>query len=152
MLDLVVRLHLGCYFSTLDLASGYWQIPMEKDSKEKTAFITDSGLYQFNVMSFGLTNAPATFQRYMDAVLAGLKWNSILVYLDDIIIFSPSFEQHVLDLRAVFVRLQNANLRLKASKCMFCKNQIKYLGHIISADGIQMDPAKIKEPSTYLQF
>ena len=72
--------------------SGYWQIKVHPNDKEKTAFVCDDGLFEFNVMPFGLTNAVATFQRYMDAVLAGLKWNQLLVYIDDIIIFSKSFE------------------------------------------------------------
>ncbi len=90
---------------------GYWQIAMDPDSKEKTAFITDGCLYEFNVMPFGLNNAPATFQRFMDATLAGLKWNCLLVYLDDIIVFSSSFDQHVHDLREIFSRLREANIQ-----------------------------------------
>jgi len=81
-------------------------------SKEKTAFSTDSGLYEFNVMPFGLCNAPATFQRFMDATMAGLKWKTLLVYMDDIIVFSSTFAEHLVDLEGVFLRLQEANLTL----------------------------------------
>jgi hypothetical protein len=87
------------FFSSLDLNAYYWQIPMVEDDKEKTAFVTSEGLYVFNVMPFGLTNAPATSQRLMDAVFAGLKWKNLLVYLDDIIVFASSFEDHVRDLK-----------------------------------------------------
>ena len=85
------------YFSSFDLASGYWQIPMSPQDQEKTAFISHTGLVEFTVMPFGLCNAPATFQRFMDITLAGLKWKSCIVYFDDIIVFSPTFEQHLLD-------------------------------------------------------
>ena len=117
---------------------------MDKDSIEKTAFITDSGLYEFLVMPFGLSNAPATFQRYMDAVLAGLKWTCLLVYIDDIIIFSPTFEDHLRDLREVLTRLRNSNLSLNPEKCAVCKEKLNYLGHVVSAEGIEADPVKIK--------
>ena len=90
--DSLAALQRGKFFSSLDLFAGYWQIPMHEASKEKTAFVCGDGLFEFNVMPFGLCNAPATFQRFMDVVLAGLKWQSLLVYLDDIIIFSPSAE------------------------------------------------------------
>ena len=91
--DALDAMHGAAYFSTLDLASGYWQVEMDPNDREKTAFICDQGLFEFNVMPFGLCNAPATFQRLMDAVLAGLKWTTCLVYLDDIIIFSKTFER-----------------------------------------------------------
>lgn len=120
------------WFTTLDLASGYFQIPMDEDSKEKTAFITYEGQYQYNFMSFGLVNAPSTFQRCMDAVLAGLKWNCVQIYLDDTIIASPTFEQHLEDIVAVLTRFENAGFKLKSSKCHFCCNEVEYLGHLIS--------------------
>jgi hypothetical protein len=107
------------YFTTLDLASGYWQIELEEKDKPKTAFITPEGLFEFNVMPFGLTNAPATFQRTMNTILSGLTWLNCLVYLDDIIIFSHSFEQHIKNIEEVFERLCQAGLKLKLSKCHF---------------------------------
>jgi hypothetical protein len=130
-------LQKGKYFSTLDLFAGYWQIPLEEISKDKTAFSTDSGLYEFNVTPFGLCNAPATFQRFMDATMAGLKWKTLLVYMDDIIVFSSTFAEHLVNLEDVFLRLQEANLTLNLDKCSFFKQKIKYWGHSISTEGIQ---------------
>ena len=119
--DTLDALQEAKFVSTLDLRSGYWQVEMDKESKEKTAFITHKGHYEFNVMPYGLTNAPATFQRLMDIVLAGLKWQCCLVYIDDVVIYSPTFEQHLVDLEKVFQALSDAQLTLKASKCCFCR-------------------------------
>ena len=131
-------------FSTLDLASGYWQVEMSPSDREKTAFATRSGLYEFNVMPFGLTGAPGTFQRLMEAVLAGLQYDICLIYLDDIIIFSKTFEEHMKRLEEIFGRLREANLKIKPQKCHFFCSSLKYLGHIISSEGVQTDPAKIQ--------
>jgi transposase InsO family protein len=131
------------FFSTLDLRSGYFQVELHPDDAEKTAFVTRSGHYEFTVLSMGLANAPSQFQRLMDLVLSGLVWESCLVYLDDVIIFSKTFEQHLDRLDAVFSRLASANLLLKASKCqLFCES-VKFLGHIVSRQGIAADPAKL---------
>ncbi|CAF3259695.1 unnamed protein product [Rotaria socialis] len=124
---------------------------MDKDARQKTAFVTHKGLFEFNVMPFGLTNAPATFQRLMDIVLAGLKWQCCLVYIDDVVIFSPTFEQHMTDLERVFQALQSANLTLKASKCQFCRREMRYLGHIITQNGIKPDPDLIKSVTNFPQ-
>ena len=142
--DTLDSLQEAKFVSTLDLRSGYWQVEMEKESRERTAFVTHKGLFEFNVMPFGLTNAPATFQRLMDIVLAGLKWQCCLVYIDDVVIYSPTFEQHVKDLEKVFEALKAANLTLKASKCQFCRQEMRYLGHIITQNGIKPDPELIK--------
>jgi hypothetical protein len=141
--DSLATLSGNKYFSGLDLFNGYWQIPMAEADKDKTAFITDDGLFEFNVMPFGLTNAPATFQRYMDAILAGLKWNSLLVYIDDIIIFSKTFEDHLHDLEVVLDRLILHNLQLKSSKCHLFQTTLTYLGYVVSENGISPDPAKL---------
>ena len=102
------------YFTTLDLASGYWQVPMEVASQEKTAFITHCGLYEFKKMPFGLVNAPATFQRLMELVLAGLARN-----LDDVLVFGKTLEEHIQNLTSVLTRIRRAGLKLKPKKCMF---------------------------------
>ena len=132
------------FFTTLDLASGYWQVELEEEDKEKTAFTTPQGLFEFNVMPFGLTNAPATFQRLMECVLAGLTPEHSLIYLDDIIIFSATFQEHLNRLRGVLDRLLRAGLRLKTSKCQFARKEVRYLGHIVSEHGIYPDPQKIE--------
>lgn len=142
--DYLSVLHNASWFSTFDLTSGYWQIPMSPEDQDKTAFVTHNGLYEFKVMPFGLCNAPATFQRFMDIVLAGIKWKTLLVYLDDIIVFSKNFDDHLTDLKELFNRLREHNIRLKASKCHLCKHEISYLGHVVNADGIHPDPAKIE--------
>lgn len=131
------------YFSSIDLRSGYWQIPMHESDKEKTAFSTPDGLYEFNVMPFGLCNAPATFERLMDTVLRGLKWRTCLCYLDDVVIFSSTFPQHLERLNEVLTCLANAGLQLNTKKCRFASKTIKVLGHVVSKEGIQPDPDKI---------
>ena len=132
------------WFSTLDLASGYWQVELNPADREKTAFITPFGLHQFRVMPFGLCNAPSTFQRLMEHVLAGLHWTSCLVYLDDIIIFSKTLEDHLQQLREVFEHLEKAGLKIKPTKCCLLRKSVRYLGHIISEKGVQTDPDKTR--------
>ena len=129
-------------FSTLDLASGYWQVELTEEAREKTAFCTTEGLYEFKVMPFGLCNAPATFQRLMDVVLSGLQWTSCMVYLDDIIVMGRTFAEHVYNLEEVFRRIREAGLKIKPDKCFFLKDKVKYLGHIVSKEGIEADPEK----------
>lgn len=133
------------WFSTLDAASGYWQIGMNPADIPKTAFTTYQGLYEFQRMAFGLQTAPATYQRMMDTVLAGLKWKCLAVYIDDIIIHSPTFEQHLLDIAATFHRLYEANIQIKSSKCVFLAKEVKYLGHLVGRDGLRANPEKIKK-------
>ncbi|KAL5473550.1 hypothetical protein EMCRGX_G028043 [Ephydatia muelleri] len=129
-------------FTTLDLASGYWQVEVAEEDQPKTAFTTPEGLFQFRVMPFGLCNAPATFQRLMDRVLGGLKWSSCLVYLDDIIIVGTSFSEHLRNLAGVLQRLRQAGLKLKPSKCKWCQKSVTFLGHIVSEEGVAADPSK----------
>ncbi|KAL5516149.1 hypothetical protein EMCRGX_G001420 [Ephydatia muelleri] len=132
------------WFSSLDLASGYWQVEVCPEDREKTAFVTPYGLFQFRVMPFGLTNAPATFQRLMEEVLSGLHWTTCLVYLNDILIFSATIEDHLVRLRDVLDRLKNAGLKIKPSKCHLMRKSIKYLGHVVSEHGIKTDPEKTR--------
>lgn len=137
------------YFTTMDLASGYWQVAMDSLDRDKTAFVTRSGLYQYLVMPFGLTNAPSTFQRLMNLVLAGLTWKHCLVYIDDIIVFSPTFDQHITDLEDVLKRLSEAGLRAKLSKCHFAQAEVGFLGHIVGVHGVRPDPDKISAISNW---
>lgn len=136
-------------FTVLDLASGFWQIPLDRDSRAKTAFTSHSGNYQFKKLPFGLMNAPVSFQMVMTQVLRGLTWKFALVYVDDIIIFSPDFDTHLKHLSAVFDRLRGANLKLKPQKCHFAAKEVTYLGHVISKNGIQVNPAKTAVIQTF---
>lgn len=132
------------WFSTLDLNAGYWQVELDPEDKKKTAFVTRQGLYEFNVMPFGLCNAPATFERLMETVLAGLQWQICLIYLDDIIVYGKTFDDMLQNLELVFEKLLAAGLKLKARKCSLFARQVKYLGHIISEQGIETDPEKVE--------
>ena len=132
------------YFSTLDLKSGYWQVEVKEADKAKTAFQVGSlGFYECNRMPFGLCNAPATFQRLMERCMGDLNLRDCLIYLDDIIIFSTTFEEHLERLQAVFARLQDHNLKLKPVKCKLFRRKVSYLGHVVSEAGIHTDPNKI---------
>ena len=140
--DLLDALHGAKWFSTLDLKSGYWQVPIAEQDKEKTAFRTSSvQLFEFNQVPFGLCNAPATFSRLMDRVLAGLHWETCLFYLDDIIVFSSTWEEHLARLCEVFERLRHAKLKLGASKCTFAAKEVSYLGHRVTEEGLLPDPS-----------
>ena len=130
------------YFTSMDLASGYWQIEINESDKEKTAFTCAMGLFEFNVMPFGLCNAPATFQRLMDEVIADMDWRVGSDYIDDLIIGSLTFEEHCGDLIKVLERLSLYGLTVKLSKCHFFKQKLIYLGHEISNEGIRPNPAK----------
>ena len=138
--DLLDMLHGTQWFTTLDLKSGYWQVPIQESDKAKTAFRTSSGqLYEFNQVPFGLYNAPATFSHLIDCVLTGLHWETCLFYLTDIIVFSSSWEEHLACLRQVFERLRHANLKLGAEKCTFAEKEVSYLGHRVTAEGLFHD-------------
>jgi len=147
--DTIDALHGAQFFSTLDLFSGYWQIEIDENDKHKTAFVCEFGQYEFNRMPFGLTNAPATFQRLMNKILKPVLYQSTLVYLDDIIVFSKSIDEHIDALETVFKLLAEAGLKLKLKKCEFFKNKINYLGHIVSNEGVAPDETKIKSILEY---
>ncbi|UYV71117.1 K02A2.6-like, partial [Cordylochernes scorpioides] len=132
------------FYSSMDLQSGYWQIDVEESDREKTAFITPDGLYEFKVMPFGLCNAPATFERMIDNLLKGLKWTICLCYLDDIIVFSDGFEEHLRRLQLVLNCLKKAGLCLNSKKCKFGAKTITVLGHEVSENGIRPDQEKIR--------
>ena len=125
--DILETLAGSQLFSILDLASGYWQVEVKPEDREKTAFITSEGLYEFNVLPFGLCNGPATFQRLMNILLAGIQWHDCLVYLDDIIVLGRSFDEHLKNLAKVFQRLREANLKLQVKKCVFGRETVKFL-------------------------
>ena len=132
-------------FSTLDLKAGYWQVEMAEECKAYTAFTCGPlGFYECDTMPFGATNAPATFQRLMHDCLGELNMNWCIVYLDDIIIFSDTKEEHLKRLEAVFQKLCAAGVKLKPSKCFFFREEIEYLGHVLSGKGISTNPKKIE--------
>ena len=137
------------WFSTLDMVSGYWQVEVGEQDREKTAFCTPYGLYEFNVMPFGLCNGPATFQRLMDLVLAGLQMTHCLVYIDDVIVVGRSFDEHLCNIRDVFNRVKGAGLKLKPSKCVFFREKVFYLGHEVSREGVATDPRKIDQVASW---
>ena len=132
------------YFTSLDLDSAFWQIPLEVKSREKTAFVAGNKLYQFKVMPFGLANAPGSFQRLMEVILNGLTWHHCLVYLDDVIIFSNNFDTHLCMLNEVLDRFINANLKLQPVKCQFGMDELNYLGFKISKFGVSPNPHKVE--------
>lgn len=143
--DILTYLGDSKYFTTLDMFSGYWQVEIEEESKQYTAFIAQGhGLYEFNVLSFGLCNAPATFQHLADQVFDGMKWRDVLIYLDDIVVFSRTWEEHLEKLERVFKRLREAGLTLKPSKCIYAKPEVKLLGHVVSKEGIAPDEEKLR--------
>ena len=127
--DILDSLGNAKYFSTLDLRNGYWQISIDPKYRPKSAFVTSSGLFEFNRMSFGLTTAPATFQRAMEIVLAELNFDSCLCYLDDVICFRRSMQEHNNRLQAVLERFRDHNLRVKLCKCQFAATEVSFLGH-----------------------
>lgn len=141
--DLLHSTSQAVYITTLDLRSGYHQIPVKEEDKNKTAFTTSFGTFRYNVMPFGLRTAPATFQRLIERFRSGLPHISMLAYLDDIIIMSPTFEKHLKDLDDVFQRLKLFKLHVNRAKCVFSTDQVKYLGHMINKDGFSPCPSKI---------
>lgn len=132
------------YFTCLDMASGYHQISIHPNDKEKTAFSTDKGHYEFNRMCFGLKGAPATFQRLMNRVLQGINGYRTFVYLDDIIVVSSTLQEHIKQLREVFTRLRRFNLQLQPPKCEFMRHEVNYLGHVITKEGVKPDIKKVE--------
>lgn len=131
-------------FSSLDLTAGYFQVAMGEQDQEKTAVPTPFGLHQWTRMPFGLCNAPAMFQRLMGAVLGDLVFEVLLVYLDDVLVFSSDLDSHCEKLDLVFGRLREHGLKLKPRKCFLFRTEVKFLGHVVSASGVQVDEEKVK--------
>lgn len=131
------------YRSSMDLISGYWQVALHKEDKEKTTFSVGSGLYKFNVMPFGLTNVLASFQWNMEALLGGLTWSCCLIYIDNIIIYSQTFKEHLTHLQAIFNHLQQGWMYLKSSKCIFFHQELPFLRHLLMKEGLKLDPTKV---------
>jgi len=142
MHDALQSLGTSKVFSTLDLASGFWQVPVDPKSRQKTALTCRAGVFAFNVMPFGLKNAPAVFQNLMSRVLGDLQWK-IALFMSTVIIFSPTFKQHLLDVATVLDALRKANLSVKMSKCQFGQSQVRYSGFLATAEGIKPCPEKV---------
>ena len=132
------------YFTTLDLASGYHQVLVREEDRCKTAFSTGIGHYEFVRMPFGLTGAPATFQRIMNCILSGLQGKDCFVYLDDIAIHARNLKEHELKLQRVLQVLRDSNLKVQTEKCQFLRKEVVYLGHVCSEKGVLPDPGKVK--------
>jgi hypothetical protein len=144
-IDDMLKTLSGCqWFSSLDLASGFWQVKLSPQDREKSMFITCFRTYEFTVMPFGLCNAPATFQHLMDTVLWDILWQFVVVYIDDINVGSKTFDKHLLHLEQVFLRLEQARLKLSLKKCFFFKDKIPFLGYVVSRKGIHTDPEKLR--------
>ncbi|KAL2081551.1 hypothetical protein ACEWY4_023404 [Coilia grayii] len=139
------------WFSVLDLRSGYYQIAMAEEDKEKTAFICPLGFYQFERMPQGVMGAPATFQRLMEKAVGDMNLLQVLVYLDDLIVFGATLEEHEERLMKVLDRLEEVGLKVSLDKCQFCQPKVKYVGHIVSADGIATDPSKVEAVTQWPQ-
>jgi len=137
--------HHPSYFSALDLKSGYWQVLLDPETAHKTTFVTTDGAYHFNRLPFGACNAAPTFQKLLQTVFRSSLYKNLLVYIDDLLVFSGSFDEHLVHLQEVFDKLQEANLRLHPEKCYFAKPQVKFLGHILSSSGVAVDPDKVEK-------
>jgi hypothetical protein len=132
------------FFSVLDMKSGYYQVEIEEEHKERTAFtVGPLGFFEYNRLPFGLTNSPATYQRVMEQVLGELHMKTCLIYLDDVIIFSRTFKEHMERLNAVFRKIEASGMKLAPKKCRFLYGKVVYVGHEVSKEGIRPDPQKV---------
>jgi hypothetical protein len=143
--DLLDQFASSKWFTSLDAFSGYWQIPVKEEDKWKTAFVCGQGLYEWNVMPFGLTNAPAVFQRIMNEAFEEYLYDFVIIYIDDILIYSRNWKEHLEHIRKVFDVLRMIDMKVKLKKCEFGKKNIEYLGHVVGTDGIKPDKKKIEK-------
>jgi hypothetical protein len=140
----------GCrFFTSLDLAPGYWQVGLDEESAPKSAFFIHCGLFEFVRMAFGMCNVPATFQRLIEVVLADLLWKECFAYINDVLISSWDFQGHLNSLQAVLDHIHEVGLRLKAKKCQFLRRSVSYLGYLVTSEGIQPDPVKTEKVVSY---
>lgn len=142
--DVIDQLHNSKFFTTLDVTCGYWHVPIDPVDIPKTAFVTHNGHFEWHVMPFGLKNAPSTFQRIIQNVLGSLLNNGTINYLDDIIVYSETLEQHFELLSTIFQRLKQHNIKLKLSKCTFVQPEVEYLGHVISFNSVKPSSRQVK--------
>ena len=161
--EIIANLGGKTYFSSVDLCQGYHQVKIRKEDQVKTTMVTHMGTYAWNTMSFGLTNAPAHFSRCMDVLLAGLHWRCASVFIDDVVVYSNSFKEHLGHLDEVFGRLREFEVKVKPSKCQLFKDELTYLGHQITKEGINPitdkveainkipPPKTLKELRSYIQ-
>ena len=149
--EMLARLHGAKHFSKLDLRDGYHQIPIEESDRAKAAFTCRYGTFEFVVMPFGLKNAPSHFQRSMNMLLSDLLDECVLVYMDDILIFSKSAEEHVAHVKRVFQRLNEKGWHVKQKKCALFLPEVEFLGHVVSAEGIKVANDKVDAVANWLQ-
>ena len=148
--DLIDHLGQAQFLSTLDLTRGYWQVPMGKDSRSKTAFVTPSGQFQFTVMSFGLGGAPSTFQQMMD-LLTKDTCDFAAAYLDDLIIYSDTWENHLRHLTIILQQLHKANLTVKPQKCQLGMAECVYLGYVVGRGVVRPERSKVEAIQAFSQ-
>ncbi len=142
--DCLAALGGNCFFSTMDLTSGFYNIPMNEDDKKYTAFTTPLGLHEYNRLPQGLCNSPASFMRMMLGIFGDMNFSKLLCYLDDLLVFAPSENEALSRLHTVFQRLRENNLKLSPKKCHLLQRRVKFLGHIIDSGGVSVDPAKVE--------
>ena len=147
--EILAALGSSSYFSSIDLSEAFWSIPIREGDIEKAAFTSKYGLWEFLSMPFGLCNAPATQQRFIETVLSGLVWQCCFAYIDDILCYSSTFEQHLADLTKIFQRLRDNDLMLQPAKCSFCKPNFEILGFIATKDGLKPNPKKVEAIQNY---
>lgn len=147
--DVLDQLQGSRFFSTLDMAWGYWHVPMDPESIPKTAFVTQDGLYQWKVMPFGLKNAPSTLQRALRNILGPMAYKCTINYLDDIIVYSKSESEHMNHLKEVLTRLRQNNIKLRFKKCSFMTEEVEFLGFKINHDNVSPNPDKVKALQEY---